>query len=90
MLDENEIAECNKLIDDYVLGTESELKLPVSRNQIKYCFELMKNAIDEIKEDKEDKTSMTNNSSMYDDFSRSFDMLERKVHVDDKKISIPF
>jgi len=50
----------------------------------------MKNAIDEIKEDKEDKTSMTNNSSMYDDFSRSFDMLERKVHVDDKKISIPF
>jgi len=87
MLDERETTECNKLIDDYVLDTKSELRLPVNRNQVKYCFELLKN---KINIDKEDGTSAANGSSAYDDCLRSFDMVERKVHVDDKKISILF
>lgn len=91
MIDEEEIEECDKLINDYILDNNSELNLPVSRYKIKCCFNLMKNAVDRIKIGKEDKSTITENNFMYDCVFRSLDTIDRKTnHLKDKKICILF
>lgn len=78
------------MIVEFLSDINSEFKLPGNRNKIKHCFKLMRDAMDKTKKDAKNKTPNSENNSTCCGCLCSLNMIERKINLKDKRISIPF
>ncbi|XP_050528834.1 kinesin-like protein KIF6 [Daktulosphaira vitifoliae] len=89
LLDENEIEECKDTVLRFLNDENSKIIMPRKRNQIKYCFELMKNAIKAKKETiSENKRTNTDENFTNLDPVSLLTSLNCKMNLKDTKITM--